>query len=186
MQEGTSHIQVMATVEEEDNPQVRDKTNAGYNKHEPALNRGRVNCPLVCLPQDAGTHADQQKGVDEGREDLTPVVSVGPLLCGKLKGKGHCPEGKNEREDIAEHVSCIADEGKRSGEQSSDDFNEQENNGDEECDLHGFPVIRNGLGGHSICSICMIECLHPYPPAMGGKSAITSPSSRGVSSPARK
>jgi hypothetical protein len=119
-------------VQEPRGHQVHHEAEGADGEHGTAEHAPRVEQPLVRLVEDGADDDEQHEGVDEGGQDLRPVVAVGLGGRGRARGDPDGEEGEREAAEVGQHVGGVGEEGEAARDERAHHLDEHVAAGEEE------------------------------------------------------
>ena len=93
--------------EEEDARQVRQEPDQGDAQHQRAFDRQGIEEAPHRLVEDSRGDRDQERAVEQGREDLEPVIAVRLGGCRRQGGETHGHETEDQGQEIGQDMTRV-------------------------------------------------------------------------------
>ena len=153
------HVQVaaVAALEHAQHGQVGQQAEHRDAEHGAACDFARRLEALDGFPEDPGDHGEQRQRIDEGGEDLHPVMTAGARSADGALADARSEPGQREGGGIRQHVPGVGEQRERAREQSADDLEHHERRRDgerpaETASVRAVGVQRGRVVGQGLAS----------------------------------
>ena len=125
-------IAPVAAMDDPKGRQIDQQSGDGDRQHGIAHDGHRLDDAAHRFDADPADHNDQGQSVDEGGDDLQPVIAVGAFVVRRAPGHAEGDPGKRQRDGIGQHMAGVGEQGQQARDQPARNFHRHENGDDDQ------------------------------------------------------
>ena len=131
MERGRADVEIFAIAGAQDveHEHVHRQPQGGDDEHRPGEDLDRLEQSPDGLEDDPADDEQKRHAVDEGGQDLEPVIAIGAPGIGGSPPDAEAQPGEQQRRGVEQHVSGIGEQRQRAGVNPADHLDDHEDAG---------------------------------------------------------